>query len=717
MEIIEVKANTISVLYNGQPHCINYVLNNNQDKGDIPNFEYIFPGDIYYSTSESTVIFVGDTRIAAMQKVLERFVFGEDRQNMLHKLMNIDEYILFSEICQNIVSSKSSDFVTMMNEMIAGSRYEMVGRSLSSKQAMSFSIAWLSKVVFRDVFLLGYSASSLIFGKGPGIRDVCEATFMNKDLLYYKNNPLEIYGFYWMSFKLIQLYENVLGLTRDRYHYSMYNIASKIFNAYRFNNKYYLTQHELLANPGINEIILNSINHSTHGFSKTQNKETQQIIYYLNFTLDVPARVIHQIENCHEYIFENDIEQDIMDYENLIFFSFDEDQISAIINAVTSPDKVVTINGMPGTGKSTVIGCIVYILEKYNKNIKLFTPTGKSSARLNEIVTELNLKSKSSTCHMFFCTGKKKKYLEFCMNYNNILDVIIFDETSMISFNMLRYTLHGISFSKIIFVGDIDQIPCVEDVGCFQTMISKYNSNKLLTVHRNKFKDFNTEFLNNSKLQVCLNYPEIMTVNLIESEQRTADMFIYMMSIYHSDKFNQIFQDYNLNSNYDGYSNCIITYRNETRERLTQIIRQKLGYYSDYNVGEPMIILKNDYDNNVMNGDIFIIVGDNGNTKKCHFPKKNKTIMLDMEFIKSKTYYAYVITFHKSQASEWEYVIIYIDSMERSSDGKTQFLDRNLIYTGVNRPKKHCYIQIANTFMLNTILQPSYLLDYNNFDI
>jgi exodeoxyribonuclease V alpha subunit len=106
---------------------------------------------------------------------------------------------------------------------------------------------------------------------------------------------------------------------------------------------------------------------------------------------------------------------------------------------------------------------------------------------------------------------------------------------------------------------------------------------------------------------------------------------------------------------------------------------------TDFSVGDKIMMIENNYDIGYYNGDIgFIKEIDEAkdmvvveiDSEEYGIPKKNiKDISL-----------AYASTVHKSQGSEYQYVIIALPKEP------TSILQRNLIYTAITRAKKYVAI-------------------------
>ena len=77
---------------------------------------------------------------------------------------------------------------------------------------------------------------------------------------------------------------------------------------------------------------------------------------------------------------------DIRDFQKSHNITLHEGQIEAVKNCVKYGVNVIT--GGPGTGKTTIIKCIIYLLKKQYAKVLLCAPTGRASKRLAEATGE-----------------------------------------------------------------------------------------------------------------------------------------------------------------------------------------------------------------------------------------------------------------------------------------------------------------------------------------
>ena len=97
-----------------------------------------------------------------------------------------------------------------------------------------------------------------------------------------------------------------------------------------------------------------------------------------------------------------------------------------------------------------------------------------------------------------------------------------------------------------------------------------------------------------------------------------------------------------------------------------------------YRIGDKIIQMENNYDQDVYNGEIGVITDILGKQVHVKFPDKSMT--LDEEDMMTMAL-AYAITVHKAQGSEYERIILPFIS------AYNVMLQRNLLYTAITRAK------------------------------
>jgi exodeoxyribonuclease V alpha subunit len=165
------------------------------------------------------------------------------------------------------------------------------------------------------------------------------------------------------------------------------------------------------------------------------------------------------IEHTRQNIKQKDITSLIKKVSKNSNIELSSEQSNAINTCLNNMISIVT--GGPGTGKTTIIKCIIDILEEQKKNYVLCAPTGRAAKRITQT------------------TGKEAKTLHRLLEISKIDDndidlfyeyqvkqiedeVVIIDEASMIDLMMMNNLVKGIKpTTQIIIVGDVNQLPSV----------------------------------------------------------------------------------------------------------------------------------------------------------------------------------------------------------------------------------------------------------------
>ena len=142
----------------------------------------------------------------------------------------------------------------------------------------------------------------------------------------------------------------------------------------------------------------------------------------------------------------------IGDFEKKNGIQFSENQRRAVSEAVQRGLLVIT--GGPGTGKTTIINCILALL---SGDVQLAAPTGRAAKRMSEATGH-----EAKTLHRLLeFSGEEGKFQRDEQNPLECACVIV-DEMSMVDVFLMRSLLRALKpGTKLIMVGDADQLPSV----------------------------------------------------------------------------------------------------------------------------------------------------------------------------------------------------------------------------------------------------------------
>lgn len=147
-------------------------------------------------------------------------------------------------------------------------------------------------------------------------------------------------------------------------------------------------------------------------------------------------------------------DKEVRRFEKSQGISFGAQQRQAIIKAMET--GVLVITGGPGTGKTTIINCIIALMSRESE-VVLCAPTGRAAKRMAEATG-----CEAKTLHRLLEYGGEDS--AFARNQDNPIegDCIIVDEMSMVDLQLMKALLRAVELgSRLLLVGDADQLPSV----------------------------------------------------------------------------------------------------------------------------------------------------------------------------------------------------------------------------------------------------------------
>ena len=385
------------------------------------------------------------------------------------------------------------------------------------------------------------------------------------------------------------------------------------------------------------------------------------------------------------------LEQKINALELVMGIIYDPSQKEAITKSLNNNLTIIT--GGPGTGKTTIIKCIVSlllnILNVKREKLALLAPTGRAARKLMATTG-----IPAYTIHKYLKWDKESNSFEVDEYSPNKEEYIIVDEASMIDTilfsSLLKGTLHS---AKYIIVGDYYQLPSVSQGQILKDLI---DSNVLDVVYlkelyRQTEDSYIVTLANEIKeKQITENFLEkyddynFITCKNEEIIKIIKDIVEKALAKGYTEKDIQVLAPlYKTQNGIDALNKVLQSIMNPKRSEKNEIISGDVIYRE----GDKILQLVNDADNSISNGDIGYIESINSVNKTKS--KKNEIII---NFDGTRVTYnpkdfinithGYAISVHKSQGSEFKMVIIPF------SKNFKRMLYNKLIYTAVTRAKK-----------------------------
>lgn len=445
----------------------------------------------------------------------------------------------------------------------------------------------------------------------------------------------------------------------------------------------------------------------------TMRKEVREVLYHAIFegrirmvrTQDgvrVYAREMLRAENYIAQKLAMMLDEDLEDgewmarylerYETDHGITFSSGQKDALTKSVKT--RVFILTGGPGTGKTTITKLIVEYEKSLGKTVLLAAPTGRAAKRLSEATGR-----DASTLHRLIGIrpGERPEHDE-----KNPIDVdtLIIDETSMLDLLLTEKVLRALTPStKLIFVGDADQLPAVGAGNVLKDLIHAG-----LPYHH-----LYEIFRQGHDSDIVLSAHRVNTSELPVANRENGDFFHYrtkdpekILSTVAELVHKRLPAAYGFNPVTDiqvlapaKKGTLGVLSLNESLQEAINPYRHELSELRHMNrvfrVGDKVMQTKNDYDiewtkdgeegSGVMNGEIGIVTYVDATTKTLMVDFDGALATLEEKRLENLDL-SYATTVHKAQGSEFPAVIVVMGAYN------DLLYTKNLLYTAITRAKK-----------------------------
>jgi len=379
------------------------------------------------------------------------------------------------------------------------------------------------------------------------------------------------------------------------------------------------------------------------------------------------------LDNCKNVKYIKNFEKEIKKQEEKMNIDLSEKQIEALLQV--NENNVSIITGGPGTGKTTIIKCLIEIYKSHQKKIVLCAPTGRAAKRMTETTGE-----EAKTIHRLLEIGKIEddKLANIDIDISPIdSDVLVIDEMSMVDIFLMNYIVKAVYMgTKLVFVGDVNQLPSVGPGSILNDLIE---SQKFSTIFLNKI------FRQAAKSKIIVNSHNVNNgISFVGktdySEDSEDDFFFVNESV--QDKI--LYQVTSLSSgrlkkygNYDFFENIQILTptkkgklgTKELNKSLQNILNPKTAdieakTYGDieFREGDRVMQIKNNYDiywekrgigaekgSGIFNGELGIILSIDNESKNIAVEYDDGKVAWYAFSELDQLEHAYAITIHKAQ--------------------------------------------------------------------
>ena len=417
--------------------------------------------------------------------------------------------------------------------------------------------------------------------------------------------------------------------------------------------------------------------------------------------------VIRTKENAKTKNYDKLIEK-VSKKNNIVLSDEQKEAISTSLN-----NNITIITGGPGTGKTTIIKCIIDILEDIKKEYVLCAPTGRATKRIKET------------------TGKEAKTLHRLLEITKVddndidmfyelpvtpidTDVVIVDEASMIDCMLMNNLFKALNSStQIIMVGDVNQLPSVGPGSVLKDIINSNATNVVYLKQIYRQSAMSDIIVNAHRVNEGI-YPEFKTKDTdlfyikTDSIESTLAEISSLVS-YRIESFAKldILKDLQVLTPMKKTQLGTI----ELNTLLQNVLNPKSSSKKEkefnnriFREGDKVMQIVNNYDkkfsingehfDGIYNGDIgYIKEVDNLNQRLIVLFDEEKEVIYEFDEL-DQLEHAFAVTIHKSQGSEFDYVILPLYT------GYQKLFTRNLLYTAMTRAKKMLVI-VGSTNIIN----------------
>jgi len=405
-------------------------------------------------------------------------------------------------------------------------------------------------------------------------------------------------------------------------------------------------------------------------------------------------------------------------------------------------NNFVSLSGSAGVGKTFVTSKLIEHFIKNNYKVLLTTPTHKSLNVAKYMLINSNIDINSKTLQSYLKIKLKedlingtKKFVKDMLSsrydYVDNLDILIVDESSMISKKLLKFIEENLEQNKlksVLFIGDPYQLPPVDEP---TNGIDKLSKKYELTEVVRQAKDSYIKMIA-IKLKNCIKDKNYLSLGEIFDRRKYPELKIF-------NNEEDFLEDFTTNEEWYKCKNIALSFSNKDVDRENRILRDKYWLLSgieskDYIIKDDVLTFNEPYKNHLFQNSETILVAKAKkkfdkyikiNYWECEdkYTRKFKVVDIDdkkkfneyvqkiadkaIKIPKSKkeerkkawahyfatkekyadVKYIFATTIHKSQGSTYENVYINIASM-RYLFSKDKDLAYRLLYVAVTRASK-----------------------------
>jgi exodeoxyribonuclease V alpha subunit len=372
---------------------------------------------------------------------------------------------------------------------------------------------------------------------------------------------------------------------------------------------------------------------------------------------------------------------DLSDAESAVRLELSEGQRAAVRLALGHGVSVIT--GGPGTGKTTLIRVLAAAARLRGETWLCAAPTGRAARRLTEAAGQ-----EAKTLHRLLEFSMQE--MDFRRNSSNPLeaDAVLVDEASMVDIRLMEALLTALpQKARLVLVGDHDQLPSVgpgkvladllrSGVVPVARLTEVYRQAEDSGIVRNAWK------INRGEPPVSAERePGRRDFFLLDREDAVDAQQLLLQVVAERMPANGFDprRDVQVLTPMHAGPLGTVALNDLLQARLNPTGPELRTGKRTWRLGDRVLQTRNDYENDVFNGDVGTIVEVTPAALAVDFDGRLVTVGVDTV---DNLELAYAISIHKSQGSEYPAVIIALHHSH------FVMLRRNLLYTAVTRARR-----------------------------
>jgi len=596
-----------------------------------------------------------------------------ENEEFLNHILKIYEKGTFNYLCKlsdDYVKSKKREYIVQYSDVI---RPEILSKILHQ---------WNRDVNYRRLYLFGLTNKDIINSK------------LSTLILYSKitHNPYQI---------------NTLNLDKCKYIIDIMEVELSdeeyIMGMLTREIKSNLTKYRWLFTP------ISELKHKYLASDESFEKYKQRLIEKYDILISNNNIYIYRYYVMSSYIATTFIQLSKTKYPKITEIIFNNNELSVQQkNAITYAlnNGLTIIKGFAGTGKTSVIKELVDQINNHKMTSYVLSFTGKAVS----VIINKGENIVASTIHRFLISGIDSVHY------------LIIDEISTVGIELMYNLLNYFKIiPRLVLIGDNNQLPPIDPGDLFQELL-KVNfceSFHLDKIFRNSEVLGKDGSLCNGIVENSLSIIKDFPVCLQEYDnfQIMGGGIQTIIKLVNTFKNNGIEKkDFSIIAPYNRCLNSL--------NCACQEIYAEGSYATDtlgrkWYIGDKVMMLVNNYEINVMNGEEGIVIEIDSDKIKVRFGTDTDTdseflFSLNAKVLKDDTdtgtevyeekeltvdsiSHSYAITIDKSQGSEWKYIILYIPS----GTVNTKFINKRRLYTAITRAKLGIWCIVNSIEILN----------------